>query len=93
MSLQNARVNLQRPPGLAGGKFAPIRCESGMVVVAIVTPNDAAEAIVARKRGEPLDRLGRDFATIGDGVATMQFMAAALESSRTGGWTEVGRTE
>jgi predicted dehydrogenase len=49
---------------------------------------DAAEAIVARQRGEPLDRLGRDFPTIDDGVATMQFIAAALESSRTGGWAD-----
>ena len=29
---------------------------------------DAAEAIVARQRGERLDRLGRDFPTVEDGA-------------------------
>src|SRR5262249_3866346 len=49
---------------------------------------DVAEAIVARKRAEQLDRLGRDFPTIEDGVATMKFIAAALESSRSGRWSD-----
>jgi len=49
---------------------------------------DAAEAIVARKRGEPLDRLARDFPTVDDGVRTMKFIDAALESSRSGTWAD-----
>ena len=49
---------------------------------------DAAEAIVARKRGEPLDRLARDFPTVDDGVRTMKFIDAALESSRSGAWAD-----
>jgi predicted dehydrogenase len=49
---------------------------------------DAAEAIVARKRGEPLDRLARDFPTVDDGVRTMKFIEAALESSRSGAWKD-----
>jgi predicted dehydrogenase len=51
---------------------------------------DAAEAIVARRLGERLDRLAHDFPTIGDGIRTMKFIAAALESVRTGRWAECG---
>ena len=49
---------------------------------------DAAEAIVARKLGEAPDRLALDFPTVEDGARTMQFIAAALESSHTGGWVD-----
>ncbi|MEP0321995.1 MAG: Gfo/Idh/MocA family oxidoreductase [Nitratireductor sp.] len=49
---------------------------------------DAAEAIVARKLGEKPDRLALDFPTVEDGARTMQFIAAALESSHTGGWID-----
>ena len=49
---------------------------------------DAAEAIVARKLGEKPDRLALDFPTVEDGARTMQFIAAALESARSGGWVD-----
>jgi predicted dehydrogenase len=49
---------------------------------------DAAEAIVARRRGEPLDRLATDLPTVADGVRTMEFIAASLESARRGAWVD-----
>jgi len=48
---------------------------------------EAAEAIVARRLGEALV-LPRDMPTVEDGVRTMRFIEAALESSRTGGWAD-----
>ena len=48
---------------------------------------EAAEAIVARKLGETVT-LPPDMATVEDGVRTMRFIEAALESSRTGGWAD-----
>jgi predicted dehydrogenase len=49
---------------------------------------DAAEAIVARKLGEKPNRLAQDFPTVEDGARTMKFIAAAVESSRSGGWVD-----
>ena len=49
---------------------------------------DAAEAIVARKMGEKPNKLALDFPTVEDGARTMKFIAAALESSRTGAWVD-----
>jgi predicted dehydrogenase len=49
---------------------------------------DAAEAIVARKLGRKPDRLALDFPTAEDGAHTMKFIAAAVESSETGGWVD-----
>jgi predicted dehydrogenase len=60
----------------------------GYVEAFAVLYADAAEAIVARKRGEPLDRLARDFPTVEDGARTMKFIAAALDSSRSGAWAD-----
>lgn len=47
---------------------------------------DAAEAIVARRTGRDPDPLTKDFPTVEAGVATMAFIEAAAESSRTGAW-------
>ena len=50
---------------------------------------DAAEAIVARRTGQPPDPLGLDFPTVLDGARGVRFVEAALESSRAGGrWTD-----
>jgi len=49
---------------------------------------DAAEAIVARQLGEPPSRLALDYPTVEDGAETMKFIAAALQSSRSGGWVD-----
>jgi predicted dehydrogenase len=50
---------------------------------------DAAEAIVARKLGKPVDPLALDFPTVEDGARTMKFIAAAVESSDDGGrWVD-----
>lgn len=50
---------------------------------------DAAEAIVARKLGEKPNRYAVvDMPTVEDGARTMKFIAAALESSRTGTWVD-----
>ncbi len=49
---------------------------------------DAAEAIVARCLGAKPDRLVLDMPTVEDGVRTMKFIEAALESSRIGGWVD-----
>ncbi len=49
---------------------------------------DAAEAIVARKLGEKPNKLALDFPTVEDGARTMKFIAAAIESSRTGAWVD-----
>jgi predicted dehydrogenase len=49
---------------------------------------DAAEAIVARKLGEKPNRYALDMPTVEDGARTMKFIAAALESSRTGTWAD-----
>lgn len=51
---------------------------------------DAAEAIVGRLTGRPVDRLALDFPTVRDGVDGMRFVAAALESSaREGSWVAI----
>jgi predicted dehydrogenase len=50
---------------------------------------DAAEAIVARRLGAAFDPLCRDYPTVDDGVETMVFIGAALESSRNGGWVDL----
>lgn len=49
---------------------------------------DAAEAIVARRTGEPCDPLALDFPTALDGARGLRLIEAAIESSRTGGWTD-----
>ena len=49
---------------------------------------DAAEAIVARKLGKAPNRLALDFPRAADGVETLRFIAAAVESSRTGAWVD-----
>ncbi len=49
---------------------------------------DAAEAIVARRLGRKPDPLALDFPTVEDGAHTMAFIAAAVESSRTGSWVD-----
>jgi len=49
---------------------------------------DAAEAIVARRSGGKPDRLALDFPTVEDGAQTMAFIAAAVDSSRTGQWVD-----
>ena len=49
---------------------------------------DAAEAIVARKLGKQPNRLALDFPNVIDGAHTMKFIAAAVESSRTGTWVD-----
>jgi predicted dehydrogenase len=49
---------------------------------------DAAEAILARRLGQSLDRLAQDFPTVEDGLRTMKFIDATLESSRTGTWAD-----
>ena len=50
---------------------------------------DAAEAIVARRTGEPPDPLALDFPTVEDGARGVKFVEAAVESSRDGGrWTD-----
>ncbi|MEX1287525.1 MAG: Gfo/Idh/MocA family oxidoreductase [Acidimicrobiia bacterium] len=56
--------------------------------------SDAAEAIVARRTGEPADPLALDFPTVDDGVAGVRFVAAALASSGAGGtWTTIERDQ
>ncbi|SEE78470.1 Predicted dehydrogenase [Rhizobiales bacterium GAS191] len=49
---------------------------------------DAAEAIVARRLGINRDHLTLDMPTVEDGVRTMKFIEAALESSGKGGWAD-----
>lgn len=50
---------------------------------------DAAEAIVARRTGEPADPLALDFPTVLDGARGVRFVDAAVESHRAGGrWTD-----
>jgi predicted dehydrogenase len=49
---------------------------------------EAAEAIVARRLGRKTDGLVPDMPTVEDGVRTMRFIEAALESSRTGSWAD-----
>jgi predicted dehydrogenase len=49
---------------------------------------DAAEAIVARRTGQPADPLALDFPTVVDGARGVAFVEAAAESSAAGGrWT------
>jgi predicted dehydrogenase len=50
---------------------------------------EVAEAIVARRNGEWPLRLPATLPTVEDGVRTMQFIEAALESSRSGSWTAI----
>ncbi|MBN8996575.1 MAG: Gfo/Idh/MocA family oxidoreductase [Rhizobiales bacterium] len=50
---------------------------------------DVAEVIVARKLGRAVDPLALDFPTVEDGVRTMKFIAATVESSdKGGGWVD-----
>jgi len=49
---------------------------------------DAAEAIAARKLGRTADRLARDFPGVNDGAQTLKFIAAAVESARSGAWVD-----
>ena len=49
---------------------------------------EAAEAIVARRLGLPTAGLVPDMPTVADGVRTMRFIEAALESARTGTWAD-----
>ena len=49
---------------------------------------DAAEAIVARKLGKKPNRLALDFPGVVDGAHTLKFIAAAVESARTGTWVD-----
>jgi predicted dehydrogenase len=49
---------------------------------------DVAGAVVARRLGEQLPQLGRDFPTVEDGARAMKFIAASVESSRTGSWAD-----
>jgi predicted dehydrogenase len=49
---------------------------------------DVAEAIVARRCGQPVDPLALDFPTVKDGARTMKFIEACLASSRSGGWVD-----
>jgi predicted dehydrogenase len=51
---------------------------------------DVAEAIVAKRAGLPVPRLAADFPTVEDGARGMKFVAAALESSQSGGWVKAG---
>jgi predicted dehydrogenase len=49
---------------------------------------DAAEAMVSRRLGVKPDRLALDMPTVEDGVRTLRFIEAALESSSKGGWAD-----
>ena len=49
---------------------------------------EAAEAIVARRLGQPPDPAALNFATVEDGARTIKFIDAALESSRSGTWAD-----
>ncbi len=49
---------------------------------------NAAEAIVARRTGQPCDPMALDFPTVLDGAKGMKFIEAAVESSRTGAWVD-----
>ncbi len=50
---------------------------------------DAAEAIVARRTGQPPDPLALEFPTVLDGARSVRFVQAALESSQADGrWTD-----
>lgn len=49
---------------------------------------DAAEAMVSRRLGVKPDRLALDMPTVEDGVRTLKFIEAALESSSRGGWAD-----
>jgi predicted dehydrogenase len=49
---------------------------------------DAAEAIIARRQGVKPDPLALDMPTIDDGVRTMKFVEAAVESSAHGAWVD-----
>ena len=48
---------------------------------------EAADAIVSRRLGQAPERPLIDMPTVVDGVQTMKFVEAALESSRSGRWT------
>ena len=49
---------------------------------------DAAEAIVARRRGQPVDPI-LEFPTVEDGARGIKFIESAVESSRAGGkWVD-----
>lgn len=50
---------------------------------------EAAEAIVARRLGEAPEPYLKDCPSVDDGVETMVFIDAAMESTRTGAWMEL----
>lgn len=52
---------------------------------------EAAEAIVARRQGQPLDPATLPFPTVHDGARGMAFVEACLLSSRAGRWTALAR--
>ncbi|MDX6750562.1 Gfo/Idh/MocA family oxidoreductase [Geminicoccaceae bacterium 1502E] len=49
---------------------------------------DAAEAMIARRTGEPCDPLALDFPTAADGARGLALVEAALKSGHTGGWAD-----
>lgn len=52
---------------------------------------EAAEAIVAHKQGRDIRTLRWDFPTVRDGVRGLQFIDAAVRSTRQGAWVTVER--
>lgn len=49
---------------------------------------EAAAAMVARRLGKPPEIPVLDMPSVADGVRTMKFIEASLESSCTGGWAD-----
>jgi len=49
---------------------------------------DAADAIVARRSGQPCDPLALDFPTVVDGARGIRFIEAVVESSRKKAWAD-----
>ena len=49
---------------------------------------EVADAVVARRTGKPCDPLSLDFPTVLDGAKSVRFIAAAVESNRTGEWVD-----
>jgi predicted dehydrogenase len=78
-----------RPEALRAGRVG-IGHPEGYQEAFAVLYGDAAEAIVARRLGAKPDPLTRDMPSVEDGVRTMRFIEAALESARTGGWADCG---
>jgi len=49
---------------------------------------DAADAIIARRSGQPCDPLALDFPTVVDGARGIRFIEAVVESSRKKAWAD-----